>query len=115
MSLTALVPIADGSEEIETVAIVDTLVRAGITVTLASVTDSVTVKCSRGISINADAKIPDVVGKEFDCIAVPGGMPGAESIGKCEPFVNLLKAHVAAGKVYGAICAAPAEIGRAHV
>jgi 4-methyl-5(b-hydroxyethyl)-thiazole monophosphate biosynthesis len=106
--LTALVPISDGSEEIETVAIVDTLVRAGVKVTMASVCDSLTVKCSRGVSINADAKIADVAGQQFDCIAVPGGMPGAQKIGECVPFMDMLKAHAAAGKVHGAICAAPA-------
>jgi len=150
-TLTALVPVADGSEEIEvrtlirrswidrattirgftsacpqlasscslysyctrwlcsqTVAIVDTLVRAGITVTLASVSGVTNVKCSRGVSLNADALIVDCVGKEYDCIAVPGGMPGAKTIGECTPFVEMLKAHVAAGKLHGAICAAPA-------
>ena len=35
--VTVLVPVADGSEEIETVSIVDTLVRAGAAVTMASV------------------------------------------------------------------------------
>ena len=47
LMVTALVPIADGSEEIETVSIVDTLVRAGIEVTMASVMDGKAVKCSR--------------------------------------------------------------------
>ena len=43
----ALVPVADGSEEIETVCIVDTLVRAGVEVTLASVTQSTSVRSVR--------------------------------------------------------------------
>ena len=55
--MSVLVPIADGSEEIETVCIVDTLVRAGAKVTLASVTDSLSVVCSRGVKITADTKI----------------------------------------------------------
>ena len=38
-----LVPIADGSEEIESVTIIDTLVRAGAAVTVASVADGVEV------------------------------------------------------------------------
>ena len=100
-------PIANGSEEIETTCITDTLVRAGATVTVVSVEASLECKMSRGVKMTADALISDVSG-EFDCIAVPGGMPGAKTIGECTPFVELLKAHVAAGKVYGAICAAPA-------
>jgi len=107
---TALVPVADGSEEIETVAIVDTLVRAGVTVTLASVTGAASVKCSRGVVLTADALIDDCLAKEYDCIAVPGGMPGAKTIGECTKFVEMLKAHKEAGKVYGGICAAPAVV-----
>mmetsp|Transcript_69092 Transcript_69092/g.137019 ORF Transcript_69092/g.137019 Transcript_69092/m.137019 type:complete len:184 (-) Transcript_69092:346-897(-) len=108
---TCLVPIADGSEEIETVSIVDTLVRAGFTVTLASVMPAKDVKCSRGVKISADMLIGDVKAEDtFDCIAIPGGMPGARNIADCEPFMTLLKAHVAAGRLYGAICAAPAVV-----
>lgn len=46
----------------------------------------------------------------FDLIAVPGGMPGASNIAACAPFMEMLKGHVEAGKVYGAICAAPAIV-----
>ncbi len=44
MSPTCLVPIADGSEELEFVSIVDTLVRAGVQVTVASVMNKKEVK-----------------------------------------------------------------------
>jgi len=50
----------------------------------------------------------DLAGTEFDCIAVPGGMPGAKTISESAAFIGMLKAHCAAGKLYGAICAAPA-------
>jgi 4-methyl-5(b-hydroxyethyl)-thiazole monophosphate biosynthesis len=112
--LTALVPVADGSEEIETVCIVDTFVRAGITVTLASASCQTTVKCSRGVMLNADTLIADCEAKEYDCIAVPGGMPGAKTIGEHEAFIAMLKKHKEAGKVYGAICAAPAVVLMPH-
>ena len=75
---TALVPIAEASEEIETVCIVDTLVRGGIEVTLASVTGALAVKCSRGVSLNADKLITDCVGTEYDrCGLKPYGAKGA--------------------------------------
>jgi protein deglycase len=35
-------------------------------------------------------------------------MPGAKSIADCVAFVDMLKKHRDAGKLYGAICAAPA-------
>lgn len=74
---TALVAVADGSEEIEFVSTVDTLARGGVKVTTASVEGRRQVNCSRGVSIVADTTIDDVHGQTFDAIALPGGMPGA--------------------------------------
>ena len=52
MTKRVLVPIADGSEEIETTCIQDTLVRCGAQVTVASVMkDQLTCKMSRGIKV----------------------------------------------------------------
>ena len=61
-----LVAIADGSEEIEAVTIVDTLVRSGAKVTLASVSSSLHVTCSRGVKIVADRLMVDCVELEWD-------------------------------------------------
>jgi 4-methyl-5(b-hydroxyethyl)-thiazole monophosphate biosynthesis len=69
---SVLVPIADGSEEIETVCIVDTLVRAGATVTICSVGSSAQVTCSRGVRIVANTTIEELGSTEFDAIAIPG-------------------------------------------
>lgn len=74
---TALVAVANGSEEIEFVSTVDTLARGGVKVTTASVEGGRQVECSRGVCIMADATIDEVHGKTFDLIALPGGMPGA--------------------------------------
>jgi hypothetical protein len=54
-TLRILVPVANGSEELETVAIVDTLRRAGLDVTLASVHSDARVVCSRKMVLLADA------------------------------------------------------------
>ena len=66
LSRFVLVAIADGSEEIEAVTIVDTLIRSGATVTLASVGDSLQVKCSRGVKIVADKLISDCISSDWD-------------------------------------------------
>ena len=54
-----LVPIADGTEEIEVVTVVDVLRRAGAEVVLASVEDDdrIAVTCSRGVKIEADCHV----------------------------------------------------------
>lgn len=102
---TVLVPIADGSEEIETSCITDTLTRFGAKVTVASVSSSLLCTMSRGLQIQADCTILDCIDQEWDLIALPGGMPGAEHLRDSTELINLLKRQQTAGKLYGAICA----------
>ena len=75
MSVHVLVPVADGSEEIEAVGIIDTLVRGGIRVTVASAEARAEVRCSRGVRLVADALLSDIAPESaaFDAIIVPGG------------------------------------------
>ncbi len=114
MVKTALVPIANGSEEIEAVCIIDVLRRAGIDVTVASVEETAQVTASRQTRLVADALLADCVEPGYDLIALPGGMPGAEHLRDCVPLIDLLKAQRAAGRLYGAICAAPVVVLQAH-
>lgn len=108
MSATALIPVADGSEDIETVTLIDVLRRAGVEVTVASVTGKPGIVASRGTRIEADALIDDLVEDHFDLIVLPGGMPGAEALEANEKLIQKLQAQKAEGRLYGAICAAPA-------
>jgi transcriptional regulator GlxA family with amidase domain len=102
---TVLVPIADGSEEIETACITDTLTRFGAHVTIASVGPTLECRMSRGIKVVADCPISDCVGKAWDLIALPGGMPGAEHLRDSADLVSLLQKQKADGKLYAAVCA----------
>ena len=113
MAKRVLVPIADGSEEIEAVCIIDTLRRAGAEVTVASV-DKLQVTASRGVKLVADARIADCVGQTYDCIALPGGMPGAEHLRDSAELIEMLKKQKQAGRFYAAICASPAVVLRHH-
>jgi hypothetical protein len=56
-----LVPIADGSEEIETTCITDTLTRFGASVTVASVMPDLVCTMSRGIKVCYHDYIPNLV------------------------------------------------------
>ena len=114
-AVSVLVPIADSSEEIETACITDTLVRAGAEVTVASVMPGrLQCKMSRGLQVVADAAITDCVGKTYDCIALPGGMPGAENLRDCETLTAMLKEHAAASRLTAAVCASPAVVFQTH-
>lgn len=68
----------------------------------------------RARQLVADCKIDDCVGKEWDAIACPGGMPGAEHLRDSAPLTELLKAQVAANKVTAAVCASPAVVFATH-
>ncbi|KZY20601.1 MULTISPECIES: DJ-1 family glyoxalase III [unclassified Alcanivorax] len=105
---TALIPIADGSEDIETVTLIDVLRRAGVEVTVASVTGTPDIVAARGTRIRADALIDDVMAQDFDLIVLPGGMPGAKALADSKKLIDKLHGQRDSGRLYGAICAAPA-------
>jgi len=67
--MKALVPIANGTEEMEAVIIIDMLRRAGIDVIVAG--DGNVVTCSRGVRIVPDCQMEDLSDDEyFDAINV---------------------------------------------
>ena len=73
MSKKALVLVADGSEEMETVIVVDVLRRGGVDVTLAGVTSGEPVKCSRNVVIVPDCSLDEAASKgPYDAIVLPG-------------------------------------------
>jgi len=79
----ALVTIANGSEEIEAVTAIDVLRRAKIDVTVASVESHLQVTAARGTKLVADTLLTNLDENAiFDAIVLPGGMPGAETLGK---------------------------------
>jgi len=113
MSKKVLVPIADGSEEIEAVCIIDVLRRAGAEVTVASV-GSLQVTASRGVRIVADTRVKECVGRTYDLVALPGGMPGAEHLRDSSALTEILKLQKTEGRLYGAICASPVVVFQHH-
>lgn len=114
MNKTALVPVADGTEEIEAVTIIDTLRRAGVSVTVASVGER-QITASRGVRIVADCLIGDCLhDPPYDLIALPGGMPGAEHLRDSKTLHGLLQRQKNEGRLIAAICAAPVVVLLAH-
>ncbi|KAG1682953.1 hypothetical protein DVH05_018326 [Phytophthora capsici] len=113
---TALIPIADGSEEIEAITLADVLVRGGVQVTLATVGNKPdnTVTMSRGVKAQGDVAIEACTGKSFDLIVIPGGMPGAEHLRDSKEVTALLQQQKADGELYGAICAALVVVLHSH-
>jgi 4-methyl-5(b-hydroxyethyl)-thiazole monophosphate biosynthesis len=113
MSKRVLVPIADGTEEIEAVCIIDVLRRAGADVTVASV-NRLQVTASRNVKLVADTLIFDCIGEKYDMIVLPGGSQGAEHLRDSGELVEMLKQQKRDNRLYGAICASPAIVLQHH-
>lgn len=113
MHKKVLVPIADGTEEIEAMCIIDVLRRAGASVTVASV-DKLQVTAAHGVKIVADRLISDCTEIVYDLIALPGGMPGAERLHDSKELELMLKRQQREGRLYAAICASPAVVFQRH-
>jgi len=110
-----LVPIADGTEELEAVTVIDVMRRAGAEVCVASVMPKRhTVVASRGVKLGADCSIDSCLNTSWDLIVLPGGMPGAEHLHDSDDLMTLVKAQLNEHRWLGAICAAPAVVLGRH-
>ena len=101
--------LANGFEEVEALAVVDVLRRAGISIDMVSVTGDLDLKSSRQIGIKADKLFEDM--DQYDMIVLPGGLPGAATLRDDPKVIDLLKAYDAQGKYVAAICAGPMALG----
>lgn len=131
-----IVPVADGSEDMEFASITDVFVRCGIQVITVSCNKNGSEICtlSRGLQIIANGgniyseKTLDHltgIAASVSAIVFPGGMPGAKHLSECEPLIEFTKKLIfdkakinndnASSNnnknnnfILGAICAAPA-------
>ena len=95
----------DGFEEVELVAPVDLLRRAGVKVVIAAMGEMLATSRG-GIRVQADVLLADVDVSSFDMLLLPGG-PGVEAMLNDGRAAVLAKEFSAAGKSVAAICAAP--------
>lgn len=108
MSTRAIVLLADGFEEIEALVPIDLMRRANIEVDIAGVTGPM-VKGAHGIIVHADLLLEDVTGA-YDCVVLPGGMPGAKNLADSWEVNQLIIQQFNDGRFVAAICAAPAVV-----
>ncbi len=104
--MKAIVPLADGVEEMEAVAIIDVLRRAGWDVTTAAL-ERLEIVGAHGIRLIADALWADVNSADYGIIVLPGGMGGVKAMTACPTLLDALRSFAEAGKPLAAICAAP--------
>lgn len=103
--------LADGFEEVEAIAPIDMLRRAGLEVKTVGVTGEV-VCGSHGIKVTADCPLTDVVLDEnLEAVILPGGLPGALNLENSDKVQNAIDFAVENRKYVCAICAAPQILG----
>jgi 4-methyl-5(b-hydroxyethyl)-thiazole monophosphate biosynthesis len=103
---SVLVLLAEGFEEIEAIAPIDLLRRAGAEVVVASLAEGIHVTGRNGVTIHADVALSAVESRVFDCVLLPGG-PGTKNL-RSDPRVRqLVQKQADAGRWLAAICAAP--------
>ena len=106
MKKRVLCLVADGVEELELVAPVDVLRRAGAEVVLAVLKDGLEIAGRNGLILRGDALLDDVQTEDFDLLLLPGGAAVSVLRQDGRPAA-LARAFVAAGKPVAAICAGP--------
>lgn len=102
--------LAPGFEEIEALAPLDILRRAGLEVATVGVSDRL-VPGAHHIAVEADLAPMEVDLEQLEGVILPGGMPGTLNLEKSPIVQAALDAAAAGNKLIAAICAAPSILG----
>ncbi len=104
--------LANGFEEVEALAVIDILRRAGIKTDMISINEYKTVTGAHNIQVGADKLLQETKLQSYDGIFLPGGMPGTNNLDACEELCNAIIEFNKEKKLLSAICAAPKVYGR---
>lgn len=95
-----------GFEEIEAIAPLDLLRRAGVQVATVGLNGK-TIRGSHGIEVVADIMIGEMDLTNIEMIIMPGGLGGVASARACPQAMEALRFGWENGKIVAAICAGP--------
>lgn len=104
--------LADGFEEIEAVATIDILRRAGLGVQTVSIMQGLTVTGAHGVKVVADSEFGETKFENVEMLVLPGGMPGASNLSAHAGLKELILQTAEKKIPLSAICAAPLVYGR---
>ena len=105
---------ATGFEEVEGLAVVDILRRAGVSVDICSLNGEY-VTGSHNITIKSDILIENIDIDKYHCIVLPGGLPGATNLRDDKRIIEFVQKFDKEGKFVAAICAAPIVLEKADI
>lgn len=107
----AYVFLAEGFEEVEALAPIDIMRRAGIEVDTVSIAEDLYVVAAHGVAVMADTIFGLCDFDDADLLFLPGGMPGSANLLNHGGLRELLTEKFREGTPLAAICAAPAVLG----
>lgn len=103
--------LADGFEEVEALAAVDMIRRAGLTLKTVGVNKKL-ITGAHGIKIEADITEAEIVlDEQTQAVILPGGMPGTINLENSKTVQNAIDFACENKKLICAICAAPSVLG----
>mgnify|MGYP003299897177 CR=1 FL=1 len=105
--------LANGFEEIEALATVDILRRAGLSVCTVGVGGH-TITGAHGIIVQSDVSVNDTLPaiSDLEAVVLPGGLPGTTNLAACTTVTQYVMAASHAHVLIAAICAAPSILGQ---
>ena len=106
--------LAKGFEEIEAVAPIDILRKAGLKVTTVGIGDTV-IPGNVGLKILADIKDTEFNPEDASAIIIPGGYGGAKRLAQSQIVLSAIKQCYEKDGIIGAICAGPSVLAKAGV
>jgi len=98
--------VADGTEEVEALTVVDILRRAQMVCDVVSIMGKPEVTSSHGIAFKTDKVIEEINFDDYEMLILPGGMPGTLNL-KANKILQEQLPLFAKDKAVAAICAAP--------
>lgn len=106
--------LANGFEEIEALAAVDILRRAGCNIVTVGVGGK-HITGAHNIKVTADIEENKAATDNLDMVILPGGMPGTLNLEKSKTVQNAIKYCCENDKYLAAICAAPSILGHLDI
>ena len=111
----AYVFMADGTEEVEALTVIDLLRRAGANVVTVSVMQEKKIISSHNIGIEADITIDEMDLTNLEMIILPGGLGGVASARASHAAMDALEFAWQNDKFVAAICAGPTVLADLHI
>lgn len=106
-----LIIINNGFEDVEGIATIDVLRRAGMQIELVSLDDT-NIQTQSGLNLKSEKLLKDVKVDEYDFLVIPGGMAVFKYLHKRNEVSDIISKFAKKEKLIATICAAPSLVGK---